>query len=164
MILLWNDYTVSMTPRYDAQIVLIVKVNSLASVRNNNQGKARGGEGIRCFLPWNKSFVDWTAIFDYRRGVGRYRIAEDLLRSRLFAVAGNWLIPRFAAKLPFRDWQLVIDSTCRTRLLCAIIARVYAYTTVGLWLPSRTTATIPWLTYVFLSSTFMISIWNEVSR
>jgi len=41
MILLQNDYAVSMTPRYDAQIVLIVKVNSFAGIRNNNRGKAR---------------------------------------------------------------------------------------------------------------------------
>jgi len=36
MILLRNDYAVSMTPRYDAQIVLIVKVNSFVSTKQQS--------------------------------------------------------------------------------------------------------------------------------
>lgn len=47
--LLRNDYAILMTPRYDAQIVLIVKVNSFAGIRNNNRGKTR--RGVTMFPP-----------------------------------------------------------------------------------------------------------------
>lgn len=75
--------------------------------------------------------------------------------STLFAVTCNWLVSRFAAKLPFRDWQLVIDSLpwtcpsfasyCTYICICAIRRR-------DVWLLHVQCDVLPLTDVLFLSS------------